>query len=80
MEYHFYYPPMTLRESNVLSPIYVCQSVWGVGGGTHVTIVHDVLALTVHPPRHEAWDPLQLWLPQTYHIGTPSPPISDIWW
>ena len=44
MTHHAYYrPPMKLREGNVFS--HVCQSTGG--GGSHVTIIHDALDLTV---------------------------------
>ena len=53
---YFLPPPTKLREGNVFTG--VCHSVQGRGGVSHVTIIHDVLGLTVHgspnlgPPQH----------------------------
>ena len=58
----------------ILSLVSVCsQREWG----PHVTIIHDVLDLTVQPPRHHTWDPPAL-LHQTSDMGPRPAPTSDI--
>ena len=56
----------------MFSQVCVCLSTGG--GGPHVTITHDALALTVQGP---SWP----WTPPDMGHGTPGPaPASDIWW
>ena len=66
MPEHFCHPSMKLRDGNVFTG--VCLSIHGERGGSHVTITHDALDLTVQG--------LSL---LTSDLGpTPSPPTTEI--
>ena len=85
----FYSPPTKFREGNVFSRVYS----QGGGGGSHVTITHDALDLTVKTSRAPATSlaghgtsldrdlsPPQPWpCPSGHGISLDSdPPASDI--
>ena len=45
---YYYHPPTKLREDNVFSHVFL--SVTLCSGGSHVTIAHDALGLTIQEP------------------------------
>ena len=47
---HFYCPPTKFREGNVFSRVVLSVCVFTGEGGSHVTITHDALDLTLQIP------------------------------
>ena len=77
---NIYLQPMKLQEGNVFS--HICLSLCPQGGGSHVSITHEELDLTVHaPPPFLDIRPLTTPGPTPGHGHyTGELPASDIWW
>ena len=72
--------PYLLSASEVAGR-FLCVSVHGGGGGSHVTITHDALDFTVQPtPRHQTMEPHPQPQPPGHQTWDPPTSASDIWW